>query len=101
MGIILRDLKPQNILCDKPNSIENIKICDFGISKLLTNDKASMLKKEGTIEYIAPEILKCHKNYDKSVDFWSVGIIMFMLLCGIPPFIGENDNQVKRIYTYY
>ena len=93
-GIVHCDLKPENILCDKPNSIKNIKICDFGISQILTHENEYMTARKGTLGYMAPEILKGQK-YNKSVDYWSVGVIMFILLCGYPPFMGETDMQVS------
>jgi len=100
-GIVHRDLKPENILCIKPNSIRKVKIADFGISKILNAKK--MLNKDdksqqmntvvGTISYTAPEVL-LKKPYDYTVDFWSIGVIMHILLCGYPPFYGDNDKEV-------
>ena len=115
MGIVNRDLKPENILCVKPNSIKEIKIADFGISKILWDPEAEHKKKKeaksgkkkqyvkpnktmttmcGTISYAAPEILQ-QLPYRKACDFFSIGVIMFILLCGYPPFSGENEQQVR------
>ena len=101
-GIVHRDLKPENILCIKPNSIRKVKIADFGISKILNTKKYSISHPSnsmntivGTINYTAPEVLK-EKQYDYTVDFWSIGIIMYILLCGYPPFYGEDDKQVTE-----
>ena len=99
MGLILCDLKLENILCYEPNSIKNIRICKFGLSKVLKSHNESMLKRENSLLYMAPEILKGEK-YDETSDYWSVGVIMFILLCGYPPFVGENHNQVETKHTH-
>ena len=94
VGIIHRDLKPENILCVYPNSIQRVKLADFGISKVIKSSKQQMKTLCGTLEYKAPEILR-GKGYDKSVDYWSIGVIMYILLCGYPPFWGENESELS------
>eukprot|EP01083_Nonionella_stella_P278656 947698_1 len=99
-GIVHRDLKPENILCVRPQSIKKVKIADFGISKMIGNSHSDLKKKQmettvGTISYTAPEIL-LKKRYDYTVDFWSIGVIMFILLCGYPPFWGDDDREVTK-----
>jgi calcium-dependent protein kinase len=101
-GICHRDLKPQNILfCDEtPNSL--LKIVDFGISKIYDPSLASlkgdnvknkkMTTHVGTKYFLSPEVIK--GNYTEKCDIWSLGIILYYLLSGYLPFIGENDNQV-------
>jgi len=76
-GIVHRDLKPANILC-KDNSSMNIRVADFGISKVLEGQEMYMRSKKGTLKYTAPEVLK-GALYDKRVDTWSIGIIMYRL----------------------
>ena len=88
-------------MCHEPKSIENIKICDFGLSNILTNETKNMLKREGSVAYMAPEILKDSHKYDTSVDLWGIGVIMFILLCGFPPFVGDNDNQVRLCFFWF
>ena len=95
MGIIHRDLKPENILCVYPNSITKLKIADFGISKMIKSSKQQMKTLCGTLSYSAPEILR-GKGYDKSIDYWSIGVIMYILLCGYPPFWGETESEISH-----
>ncbi|ETO36833.1 hypothetical protein RFI_00227 [Reticulomyxa filosa] len=95
-GIVHRDLKPENILCVRKNSIKTIKIADFGISKMVKGNEP-MKTMVGTLSYTAPEILE-GKKYDFRVDYWAIGVIMFILLCGCPPFYGESDAEVLRIF---
>jgi len=88
MGIVHRDLKPENLLYANENPDADIKIADFGLSRILPDD--AMLKTAcGTPGYVAPEVLK-GRGYGKEVDMWSVGVIMYILLCGFPPFYDDN-----------
>ncbi|EFA83771.1 protein kinase 1 [Heterostelium album PN500] len=100
LGIAHRDLKPENILLARPDSFV-IKISDFGLSRAL--DEGSYMKTMcGTPQYVAPEILTKgeREGYGKSVDLWSIGVIMYILLCGFPPFGDPSDahffDKVKR-----
>jgi len=92
MGIAHRDLKPENILCTN-NSVETVKVADFGISKCLQQKDEFMRTMCGTISYTAPEVIQ-GKAYGKQVDYWSIGVIMYILLCGYPPFYGESDFDI-------
>ena len=94
-----RDIKPENIMLSKENDLHSIKIIDFGLSaqnfdKLINNDYC------GTYIYMAPEQIE-KKLYFISVDIWSIGILMFMLLNnGKHPFYIKGDNRqdfVKKI----
>jgi len=69
-------------------------IIDFGLSKTLSDPDDHMATRVGTPYYIAPEVLG--RNYDKGCDIWSIGVITYILLCGYPPFFGENDSQIFR-----
>ena len=66
-GIVHRDLKPENILCVHPHSVQHIKLCDFGISKVL---KRSHFKQAVMPTYTAPEVLRHKQSYDYTVDYW-------------------------------
>jgi calcium-dependent protein kinase len=91
MHIAHRDLKPENIMMVDKNSL-NLKLIDFGTAITIkpgTKEKHMV----GTSYYIAPEVL-C-KNYNEKCDMWSCGVILYILLCGYPPF---NGNDYKEIY---
>ena len=90
-NIVHRDLKPENIVFETKKKDSNLKIIDFGTSrKVFINEK--LKTKLGTAYYIAPEVLE--HNYDTKCDIWSCGVIMYILLCGYPPFNGETDDLI-------
>ena len=91
-NIVHRDLKPENIVFVKTkNNDIFIKIIDFGAS---TAFKGKNLSQElGTIYYIAPEVFM--NNYNEKCDIWSCGIILYTMLCGHPPFCGNEENSIK------
>eukprot|EP00751_Fragilariopsis_kerguelensis_P019148 CAMPEP_0170843550 /NCGR_PEP_ID=MMETSP0734-20130129/6330_1 /TAXON_ID=186038 /ORGANISM="Fragilariopsis kerguelensis, Strain L26-C5" /LENGTH=473 /DNA_ID=CAMNT_0011211751 /DNA_START=190 /DNA_END=1611 /DNA_ORIENTATION=+ len=83
-----RDLKPANLLMNNQEDDASIKIADFGFAKRVRTPK-SLSTQCGTPQYVAPEVLS-GQLYDTQADMWSIGIIIFTLLVGHPPF--ENDN---------
>jgi len=88
-----RDLKPENFLFVSKDPIEKstLKVIDFGLScKFETNQV--LTTKAGTPYYVAPQVLA--GKYDHLSDLWSVGVIMYVMLCGYPPFFGETDAEV-------
>ena len=90
-----RDLKPENILLSHTSSSSSslqIKVIDFGVSHVLTEDNHVMYEQVGTAYYIAPEVL--NGSYDHMCDIWSCGVILYVLLCGLPPFNGETDEKI-------
>jgi len=87
--IVHRDLKPENILYGSTAENADIKVADFGLARIVSG-KDMMKTACGTPGYVAPEILK-NKGYDSgAVDLWSVGVILYILLCGFPPFYEEE-----------
>ena len=94
-GIVYRDLKPENILMDEQGYL---KLADFGMAKKLKDDEKAM-SFCGTPEYLAPEIITM-EGHDKNADWWSFGILLFEMLCGLPPFYVENlDKMYELIKT--
>ena len=95
-NIVHRDLKPENILLSDNSVDQNdliIKIIDFGTSLVKTGKKIK--GKCGTPYYIAPEILKSDE-YNEKCDIWSVGVIFYIMLCGYPPFVGSDDDEIME-----
>ncbi|KAG9246817.1 serine/threonine protein kinase-like protein [Calycina marina] len=87
-----RDLKLENILLDKN---ENVKLCDFGFTREYEG-KASYLQTFcGTVCYSAPEMLKGEKYAGEKVDVWSLGVILYALLCGELPFDEDDDTETR------
>jgi len=88
-----RDLKPENFLFSTKDPIEKctLKVIDFGLAcKFAVNQV--LTTKAGTPYYVAPQVLA--GKYDQSSDLWSLGVIMYVVLCGYPPFYGETDADV-------
>jgi len=95
LGIIYRDLKPENILVDEDGYV---KLTDFGMAKhLKPEEKARTFC--GTPEYLAPEIILGEK-YNKSCDWWCFGILIYEMLCGIPPFYNENQDRMYELIKF-
>ena len=90
-GIIHRDLKPENILMTDLTSKADIRLLDFGLSKIIGNEE-KCTEPYGTLSFAAPEVLQA-KPYDKSADLWSIGIITFLLLCGYLPFDDKHSEK--------
>ena len=85
-----RDIKPENLLLQsKEQGITSLKIADFGLARLL-EDESLASTTCGTPGYVAPEVLQ-QKPYGKACDYWSIGVVTFILLSGTPPFY-EEDN---------
>jgi calcium/calmodulin-dependent protein kinase I len=90
-----RDLKPENLLLTSKGSDADVKIADFGLSKLM-GEKSMMKRACGTWAYWAPEILR-RQPYDTSVDLWSVGVILYIMLSGVHPFDPDGQSSDAQI----
>jgi calcium-dependent protein kinase len=95
--LIHRDIKPENIVVVRKNKIGeelyDVKLIDFGISKIFNKVEAnSDIRVKGSLNYIAPEVLK-HK-YNEKCDIWSCGVILYILVMGTYPFNGKDKNEI-------
>lgn len=87
--IIHRDIKPENILLDVDGVV---KLADFGWSNYFDDDNRR-LTYCGTPEYLAPEMIK-QSGHDRFLDVWNLGVLLFELLTGNPPFEGKSQNDL-------
>lgn len=90
-NIVHRDLKPENFLLTSTEPTAELKVIDFGLSKF-TKPGEWMDARVGTPYYMAPEVLT--KRYDHRIDLWSCGVVLYILLCGYPPFWGDRDSEI-------
>tara|TARA_B110000305_G_C19300786_1_gene569033 strand:+ start:413 stop:892 length:480 start_codon:yes stop_codon:yes gene_type:complete len=112
LGIAHRDLKPENFIFETKNADSNIKVIDFGMSKIMNleksgNDNLTSCKLQklcpksrthticGTPYYMSPEVLS--GNYGIECDMWSLGCLLYCLLCGYPPFYGDDNDQILKM----
>lgn len=86
-----RDLKPENILLEANKSMSDIKLIDFGFSAQFGPSR-NFNEQVGTPYYIAPEILA--QNYGNQADLWSIGVITYIVLSGLPPFNGFTNQEI-------
>ncbi|KZS89665.1 Pkinase-domain-containing protein [Sistotremastrum niveocremeum HHB9708] len=91
-NVVYRDLKPENILLDFTG---HIALCDFGLCKLNMSESEKTNTFCGTPEYIAPELLE-NQGYTKTVDWWTLGVLIYEMMTGLPPFYDENVNTMYQ-----
>ncbi|KAF7813235.1 calcium-dependent protein kinase 26 isoform X1 [Senna tora] len=91
-GVVHRDLKPENILLATRASSSPIKLADFGLATYIKPAGQSLHGLVGSPFYIAPEVLA--GSYNQAADVWSAGVILYILLSGMPPFWGKTKSQI-------
>merc|ERR1712227_1019780 len=105
-GIAHRDLKPENVLCVYEDSLTPVKLCDFDLGSGIkfhsgggSETTPLLFTPVGSAEFMAPEVVEAFIEdtdeelmYDKRCDLWSLGVMMYILLCGYPPFSGSYGN---------
>nr|XP_043613219.1 calcium-dependent protein kinase 8-like [Erigeron canadensis] len=92
-GVMHRDLKPENFLFGNKKETAPLKAIDFGLSVIFQPGEI-FNEIVGSPYYMAPEVLK--RNYGPEVDVWSAGVILYILLCGVPPFWAETEQGVAQ-----
>jgi len=96
LGFVHRDLKPDNLMYLTKERDAEIKIIDFGLAGDCSRAPFTCKTPCGTAHYAAPEVLSS-LEYDQSADMWSLGVIIYTLLCGFPPFF-DASNNMKNLY---
>ncbi|KAJ8752885.1 hypothetical protein K2173_008620 [Erythroxylum novogranatense] len=91
LGVVHRDLKPENILLATKSSSSPIKLADFGLATYITPGQ-SLHGTVGSPFYIAPEVFV--GGYNQAADVWSAGVILYILLSGMPPFWGKTKSRI-------
>uniref|UniRef100_A0A2L2YJ80 protein kinase C n=1 Tax=Parasteatoda tepidariorum TaxID=114398 RepID=A0A2L2YJ80_PARTP len=99
--IVHCDLKPENVLLSSDSDFPQVKLCDFGFARII-GEKSFRRSVVGTPAYLAPEVLK-NKGYNRSLDMWSVGVIVYVSLSGTFPFNEEEDinDQIQNAAFMY
>ncbi|XP_044504911.1 calcium-dependent protein kinase 33-like [Mangifera indica] len=91
MGVMHRDLKPENFLLSSKDENALLKATDFGLSVFIEEGKVYR-DIVGSAYYVAPEVL--HRKYGKEIDIWSAGVMLYILLSGVPPFWAETEKGI-------
>ena len=89
-SICHRDIKLENWVYANPSSDSQLKLIDWGMSRIFTGEPMTQI--HGTVYYVSPQVLA--GNYDNKCDVWSIGVIVYMILSGSPPFPGQNDQEI-------
>ncbi len=91
--VVHRDLKPENLLLESKAKDAQLKVIDFGTSKVF-DPRKKMTDKIGTPLYIAPEVL--NQPYTEKCDVWSCGVVLYVLLSGKPPFTAPTESELLQ-----
>jgi serine/threonine protein kinase len=92
-GVVHRDLKPENFLFSSKDENSAMKVIDFGLSDFVKPDER-LNDIVGSAYYVAPEVL--HRSYGTEADMWSIGVIVYILLCGSRPFWARTESGIFR-----
>ncbi|XP_063627786.1 serine/threonine-protein kinase D1 [Cydia splendana] len=100
-NIVHCDLKPENVLLSSDGDLPQVKLCDFGFARII-GEKSFRRSVVGTPAYLAPEVLR-NKGYNRSLDMWSVGVIVYVSLSGTFPFNEDEDigEQIQNAAFMY
>lgn len=90
-----RDLKHSNFVFKSPEWTSDLKLVDFGLSRVLRSQRPQLGAYAGTLLYMAPEVV-LQQKFDEACDIWSVGVIAYTLLCGLPPFSGRTEGELAK-----
>jgi calcium/calmodulin-dependent protein kinase I len=94
LNIVHRDIKPENLLYTNESESATLKLADFGLAVRMTPG-VQLTHICGTPTYVAPEVLKkANQGYGLQADLWSIGVILYILLCGCPPFYDDDNNEL-------
>ena len=93
-GIVHRDLKPDNIMIIPKNDELNIKIMDFGFSRIVSKEE-KLMEGFGTLYYAAPELIQ-NSPYNSKIDIWSLGVIIYYMFTGCYPFRGKTEDEIEE-----
>ena len=108
IGVVHRDLKPENLLLDRSRSQLKLKLIDFGYAAFAREGEL-LSGLAGTPDYVAPEVLSWYdgeeqegalyerEEYDASCDMWSAGVILYIMLCGFPPFYADSEEELIEV----
>uniref|UniRef100_A0A8C4NI68 Serine/threonine-protein kinase n=1 Tax=Eptatretus burgeri TaxID=7764 RepID=A0A8C4NI68_EPTBU len=101
-NIVHCDLKPENVLLSSADPFPQLKLCDFGFARII-GEKSFRRSMVGTPAYLAPEVLRSKQGYNRSLDLWSVGVILYVSLSGSFPFNEEEDinDQIQSAEFMY
>eukprot|EP00878_Enallax_costatus_P017856 GHUV01018763.1.p1 GENE.GHUV01018763.1~~GHUV01018763.1.p1 ORF type:complete len:465 (+),score=162.98 GHUV01018763.1:210-1604(+) len=94
LGVMHRDLKPENFLLTSKTADGELKLTDFGLGVFFKHGER-FRDLVGSPYYVAPEVLR--KNYSHEADMWSLGVILYILLSGLPPFWGDTEDQIFKM----
>lgn len=94
LGVMHRDLKPENFLLTSKGTDGELKLTDFGLGVFFKPGER-FRDLVGSPYYVAPEVLR--KNYSHEADMWSLGVILYILLSGLPPFWGDTEEQIFKM----